>query len=154
LEKRQPAQAMIKFHFLKVAPLKNRKLLKQFLHHQFVLHHKSLEDLKIIFCSDGYLLKLNRQFLQHDYLTDILTFNLAYPNKPVQGEVYISVERVLDNSNLMASSFAEELHRVIFHGLLHLLGYNDKTKSQQRKIRQQEEKILKSYQRYVSRGTK
>ncbi len=100
-----------------------------------------------IFCSDEKLLQVNRDFLQHDYYTDIITFELSGKNRPVEAEIYISVDRVRDNAKTHGTSVKEELHRVIFHGALHLCGYKDKTKSQARVMREMEEKYLKLYLR-------
>ena len=98
-----------------------------------------------MFCSDEYLLRINRDYLQHDYYTDIITFDLSEPGGPVQGEIYISVDRVRDNAKELAVSIQKELHRVIFHGVLHLCGYTDKTKQDQARMRALEEKYLDLY---------
>ena len=85
-----------------------------------------LGDLNIIFCSDPYLLNINLQYLGHDYYTDIITFD--YSEKPVvSGDLFISVDTVRDNASFYVAGFDEELHRVIVHGLLHLIGYDDHT---------------------------
>ncbi len=86
----------------------------------------NFESLSYIFCTDEYLLTLNRQFLQHEDYTDIITFNLANDDLPIIGECYISIDRVKDNANLYNTTFINELVRVIFHGVLHLCGYLDK----------------------------
>ncbi|WP_366206997.1 rRNA maturation RNase YbeY [Flavihumibacter sp. CACIAM 22H1] len=111
----------------------------------FKKEKKSLELLNYIFCTDEYLLDINRSFLQHDYYTDIITFELAEKGEPTQGEVYISIDRVRDNAKLHGQSFQRELHRVIFHGALHLCGYRDKTKKEETLMRQKEEEYLSYY---------
>src|ERR1700749_3604704 len=117
----------IHFFFQKpVASLKQRNQLKRFLLTIFKKEKHSLNSLTYIFCSDDELLEINRQFLKHDYFTDIITFNLAPKNAPIEGEVYISIDRVKDNALLLGTNIKEELHRVIFHGALHLCGYKDK----------------------------
>ncbi|MEL6843389.1 MAG: rRNA maturation RNase YbeY [Bacteroidota bacterium] len=83
-------------------------------------------ELNYIFCSDDYLLELNRQYLQHDYYTDILTFPYKHPEQDgLWSDIYISVDRVRDNAKTFEADFTDELHRVMAHGLLHLLGYDD-----------------------------
>ena len=99
-----------------------------------------------IFCSDDYLLGINQQFLEHDYYTDIITFDLSPSGKaPLEAELYISVDRVKENATTLGQPFYRELHRVIFHGLLHLMGYKDKQKKDQTLMRQMEEKLLTEY---------
>lgn len=103
-----------------------------------------MSKLRFIFCSDAYLLEINRQYLQHDYYTDIITFDLGEAGN-IDGEIYISVERVKENAGLMQTSFKEELHRVIFHGVLHLCGYKDKLKSERLEMRSKEDRLLQLY---------
>ena len=138
-------KSAVQFHFLKACTLSNRVLLKKFIVLVFKKEGVSLAGLDIIFCDDAYLLELNRQFLQHDFYTDILSFPLSGINEPLQGEIYISIPRVRDNAKDSGSSFQTELHRVIFHGLLHFCGYKDKTKADLRKMRSMEDKYLMAY---------
>ena len=95
----------------------------------------SFHRLDYIFCSDQYLLSLNQKFLSHNYYTDILTFYLNKPNESIKGEIYISLDRLKENSGKFEVSFFEELLRVLLHGALHLCGYKDKTKKEQRLMR-------------------
>lgn len=125
--------------------LAERNRLKAFLVNLFNKKKIALNNLTYIFCSDEYLLNINKQFLQHDYYTDIITFNLAQAGQPIEGEIYISIDRVIDNAKREEVPRKEELHRVIFHGVLHLLGYKDKNKEQQTAMRKAEERCLKSY---------
>ena len=104
-----------------------------------------MESIDIIFCTDDYLLEINRGFLKHDYYTDIITFNLAPLNYPVVGELYISVDRVRENAQALGHSFKGELHRVVFHGILHLCGYDDKSKKEEELIRKKENVFLTQY---------
>lgn len=106
---------------------------------------KALAGLNIIFCTDEGLLQINRQFLQHDYYTDIITFPLSSGKEPIEAEIYISIDRVKDNAKTERVSFQTELHRVIFHGCLHLTGYNDKSSQQIKKMREAENKYLRLY---------
>jgi len=125
--------------------LNERKRLKSFIDFIFKSEKRELLSLAYIFCSDDYLLKINKDFLNHDYYTDIITFNLSSSRGRVEGEVYISIDRVKENSADLNTSFQSELHRVIFHGALHLCGYKDKTTHEQKKMRMAEDKCLASY---------
>jgi probable rRNA maturation factor len=129
----------------KVPALKERTRLKGFINKLFQKEGFKLNSLNYIFCSDDYLLTLNQQHLQHDYYTDILTFDLSHTKKEIEGEIYISIDRVRDNAENHDKTFNNELHRVIFHGALHLCGYKDKTKEQEKKMRGKEDEWLALY---------
>lgn len=102
---------------------------------------RSTGDIAYVFCSDKYLLEINQKYLDHDYYTDIITFN--YNNeRAISGDMYISVERVRENARIFEVEFLNELARVMAHGMLHLLGYNDKTKEEEMEMREQETKCL------------
>lgn len=105
---------------------------------------KKLEELSYIFCDDDYLLNLNEEFLKHDTYTDIITFDYSV-GKILQGDIYISTERVKENSSEFNVSFDEELRRVIIHGVLHLCGYKDKTTEQSLLMRQKEEEKMQLF---------
>jgi len=96
--------------------------------------------LEYIFCTDEYLLEINKEYLEHDYYTDIITFPLQV--SPLEGTVFISIERVKENAVLYSSTMSDELHRVMAHGLLHLLGHNDKTDEEKKNMRDQENQCL------------
>ena len=104
--------------------------------------------LNYIFCSDSYLLEINKQFLGHDYLTDIITFDHApdyagiYPAGALSGDIYISIDTVRYNAEAYGEGFDRELHRVIVHGLLHLIGFDDTSASLQKEMRAQENLAL------------
>jgi probable rRNA maturation factor len=140
-----PTISSVQFHFLERVSLSDRTELKSFILQLFRKEKKKLEEIRYIFCSDEYLLAINRQYLQHDFYTDIITFGLSEPGQPINAEIYISVERVKDNALNFETSFKAELHRVIFHGALHLCGYKDKKKADQVKMREMEDKYLKLY---------
>jgi rRNA maturation RNase YbeY len=89
-------------------------------------HCKKVGDVSFIFCSDTYLLDVNKQYLDHDYFTDVITFDYV-EGDVVSGDIFISVDRVEENAKSFSTSFSNELNRIIIHGILHLLGYNDKT---------------------------
>lgn len=135
----------IQFNFLESITLKDRRKLKLFLVRLFKKEGRSLAELQFIFCSDQYLLAINRQYLNHDYFTDIITFELSEKNHPINAEIYISVDRLRENSLKYDSSLKKELHRVMFHGALHLCGYKDKTPTEQEEMRKMEEKYLRLY---------
>jgi probable rRNA maturation factor len=137
---------VVSLHFLLKFTLVARGKLKAFIPAIFKKEGKKLESLDIIFCDDGYLLELNQQFLKHDCYTDILSFRLSPSSKPLIAEIYISIDRVRDNAKNLNSSFTTELHRVVFHGVLHFCGYKDKTAADIRTMRTLEDKWLKAYQ--------
>ena len=143
----------IRFDFLiKGFSLKELGRLRLFIVSIFKENRKQLSSVNYIFCSDRYLLKINQTFLKHDYYTDIISFDLS-PGKVTQGEIFISIDRVRENAANFERSFKEELHRVIFHGALHLCGLNDKTEIEKSKMRRMEDKYLKKYFGKVPRST-
>ena len=134
------------FYLESVSILKQRNQLKAFLQKIAKQAGRPINTLNIIFCSDKYLLSINQQFLEHDYFTDIITFDLSESKKgAIAAEIYISYDRVKDNAKQMKTPISKELHRVIFHGLLHLLGYKDKLKKDQIRMREMEDKLLTKY---------
>lgn len=102
---------------------------------------RSIESLSYIFSTDAFVAKLNKQFLQHDTLTDIITFDYS-EGKTITGEIYISVQRVRENARTYKQPFEHELRRVMAHGLLHILGFKDKTARQVAQMRRKEEACL------------
>ena len=135
----------VSFHFLQSFNLTERTRLKSFVEAIFKKEKKKLQHLQYIFCSDNYLLDINKTYLNHDFYTDIISFDLSDKGEPTLGEIYISVERVIDNANNFDSSFKEEIHRVIFHGALHLCGYKDKSPKEEIEMRKMEDKYLSLY---------
>ena len=103
----------------------DRLLIQSFLPLIFLEEEVEFEEVAYIFCSDEYLLGLNKEFLNHDTYTDILTFTLSEESHPLVSEIYISVDRVKDNAQSLNISFLDELYRVMIHGVLHLCGYSD-----------------------------
>lgn len=103
-------------------------------------HDKTLGDVSLIFTSDDYLLDMNRQHLEHDYYTDIITFN--YVEEDISGDLFISVDRVRDNAKSVGVMFHVELYRVVVHGVLHLIGFNDKSDEEQEEMTRQENRAL------------
>lgn len=126
----------------RVLVLKDKKILRDFVEVIFKEEGKALLSIDYIFCSDEYLLKINKDFLQHDYFTDIVTFDLS-EGMETKGEVYISLDRVKENAKLLKITLGKELQRVVFHGALHLCGYKDKKKSEIVLMRQKEDYYLR-----------
>ena len=113
-----------------------RDWLKDLIHQ----NKRVIQELNFVFVSDDYLIQLNKKHLEHDYFTDILTF--SYAENPILGDIYISIDRVKDNANKLGISFTDELHRVMAHGVLHILGYDDHEESDKKQMREQEEMAL------------
>jgi len=126
--------------------LRNRKKIKRMIERIFLYEKKRIGHLNYIFCSDETLLNINRQYLKHDYYTDIITFNLSEnKDEKITGEVYISLDRVRDNASKMELPLNHELARVIFHGALHLCGHKDKTKKEKQEMTKREDLYLRRY---------
>jgi len=134
----------------KNATLANRTALKAFIEKAIKKEGLHIETLQYIFCSDKFLLGINKSYLQHDYYTDIISFDLSETEGKLIGEVYISIDRVKDNAKTHKNSLKEELLRVIFHGALHFCGYKDKKPADIKKMRAQEDKWLKSYLKSIA----
>jgi len=141
-----PSESKIYFFFQGTKPaLQKRAELKGFVQSIFRSEKTKLGHLNYIFCTDKALLEINREYLKHDYYTDIITFELSGKGQPVEADIFISVDRVRDNARVHKSSFKSELHRVIFHGALHLCGYRDKSKPDQKAMREKEDLYLARY---------
>ena len=132
--------------------LKKKRLTSKWLQQVAAQRGFRIGELNYIFCSDPYLLAINRQFLDHDYETDIITFDnsedylLETGHKGVSADIYISVDTVRVNAEAYGEGFDRELHRVIVHGLLHLIGYDDVTQWKQRRMRAAENRALKLWE--------
>ncbi|MEP7107542.1 MAG: rRNA maturation RNase YbeY [Ferruginibacter sp.] len=122
-----------------------RKKLKNHLIALFEREGKECFSFTGVFCSDKYLLSINKEFLGHNDYTDIITFSLADSADPIVGELYISADRVRENARQLGVSINEEVCRVIFHGALHLCGYEDKTSEDKASMTLAEEKYLAMY---------
>lgn len=143
------SQSKVCFFFDDISiTLSQRTLLKAFIETIFQKEKKKLDSLNYIFCRDRRLLDINREWLNHDNYTDIITFGLSEPGSPIQGEIYISVERVRENAKNLGIPFKTELLRVMFHGSLHLCGYNDKTSTDKTEMRAAEDKCLRRYKTF------
>ncbi len=102
---------------------------------------RKIDEVNVIFCSDPYVLDVNRKYLGHDYYTDIITFDYC-EGEVISGDLFISVDSVKDNASFYGASFDEELHRVIVHGILHLIGYDDGTDEEKKTMREKEDCYL------------
>lgn len=125
---------------------KNKRKTTNWLKEVISANHKVLGELSFIFCTDEQLLEINQTYLKHFYLTDVITF--SYNNgEIINGDIYISVDRISENASIFGVSFDSELFRIMVHGVLHLLGYNDKTKKQEKEMRALEDFYLKEIQK-------
>ena len=132
--------------------LKNKKIISDWIKKVILFEKRELQSVSFVFCNDEYLLKLNQIYLKHQTLTDIITFDYNEDNN-IAGDIFISIERVKENAKVFNNSFNAELHRVMIHGILHLLGYNDKEASEKLAMRAKENKCLLILSKFVSRGT-
>ena len=105
-------------------------------------HNHSLKEINYIFCSDEYLLQINRDHLDHDYYTDIITFDNSEEDGMIESDIFISIDRVKENAITESVPFQHELNRVMIHGVLHLLGYHDKTSDEKKVMREKEEACI------------
>lgn len=141
-------QKKTKVHFFSPeirSSLRNTGSLKLFIESIFRKEQRRLSSISYIFCSDKTLLEINKKYLNHDFYTDVITFNLSPNNAIITAEVYISLERVRDNAKSLGVSIRSELHRVLFHAVLHLCGYNDKMKKDIEVMRKKEDILLAKY---------
>ena len=136
---------MINYFFEEIDKVEIHSKTSEWLKNLIQTENKKLGEINYIFCDDDYLLKVNQDYLDHDYYTDIITFDISGKGEPVSGEIYISADRVKDNAAQLRTTISNEIHRVIFHGVLHLCGYKDKTRVQQKQMRLKENQYLMKY---------
>ncbi|HVX51927.1 MAG TPA: rRNA maturation RNase YbeY [Chitinophagaceae bacterium] len=132
----------------RVLQLNHKRKIRSFIASIFEKEKRVLHRLDYVFCSDETLLQVNHSFLQHDYYTDIITFDLSGDHPGIKGEVYISVDRVKENALMLKTGFEEEMLRVLFHGVLHLCGYKDKKKEDILIMREKEDYYISLYKNY------
>lgn len=120
--------------------LEHPQLISHWIKSVFSEENCAFITINFIYCSDTYLHELNMKYLQHDTLTDVITF--AYSKTPVEGDIFISIDRIIENAKKFKVETLTELYRVMVHGVLHLIGYNDKTKEEQKLMRSMENKYL------------
>lgn len=131
--------------------LKNRRIIKNWIKEVAKSYGLVLGDLSYIFCNDDMILEVNRQYLQHDYFTDIITFDYVESNV-CSGDMFISVDTVKSNAELFNSTYINELHRVVIHGVLHLCGLKDKSPKDEKKMRAAEDKALSLLEEMLSQA--
>lgn len=122
--------------------LTKKKELRHWIASTIEHNFKNLQLINYIFTSDNYLLSINKEYLKHNTLTDIITFNQSTDQNLIEADIFISIERIKENSEKLNIPFIEELHRVMIHGVLHLLGFNDKNDSEKREMRKKENHYL------------
>jgi rRNA maturation RNase YbeY len=143
---RSTKNSKINFFFEGARPnLQNRNELRKFINYIFRNEKKRLNSINYIFTTDKKLLKINKEYLKHDFFTDIVTFEFSARQEPTKADVYMSTDRINDNAKHLGTTFKSEVHRVIFHGALHLCGYADKTSTQKKEMRQREDFYLSKY---------
>jgi rRNA maturation RNase YbeY len=122
--------------------VKGKTLIRDWLKSVARDYNKKISSLNIIFTTDDYLIEMNQKFLNHDTYTDIITFDQSNDANHIEADIYISVDRVVENAKSLAKSIEEEMHRVIVHGVLHLVGYKDKTLADKEEMRKKENHYL------------
>lgn len=122
--------------------LQNSLQLKRWIKQTIVTETHQLQELNFIFCSDEYLLEINKTYLNHDYYTDIITFDNSEKERAILGDIFISIDRITDNASHLHVPFNRELHRVMIHGVLHLLGYQDKLATNKKMMTAKEDQYL------------
>ncbi|MEC4003554.1 rRNA maturation RNase YbeY [Flavobacterium sp. SUN052] len=133
---------MISFNYEVEFQLDNEEQFSSWISRVILSENKKEGDINYIFCDDDYILEINKQYLDHDYYTDIISFDYSVGNE-LHGDIFVSIDRVKENAHDFSVSFDEELKRVIVHGILHYAGYKDKSEEDETLMRQKEdEKIL------------
>jgi rRNA maturation RNase YbeY len=130
--------------------LRSRTQLKAFINKQCLKEGVQIEILQYVFCSDKFLLDINKKYLNHNFYTDIISFDLSDQKGRLIGDVYISIDRVKENAKTEGNLYTHELLRVIFHGALHFCGYKDKKPADVKTMRAMEDKWLKAYLKTIS----
>ncbi len=133
----------------KSTSLRSRTVLKTFIDKQCLKEGIHIETLQYVFCSDAFVLDINNRYLNHNYYTDIISFDLSEQKGRLIGDVYISIDRVKENAKTEGHPYMHELLRVIFHGALHFCGYKDKKPADQKIMRSMEDKWLNAYLKII-----
>lgn len=139
---------MIQFFYENLPESVNTEYTK-WLEDLILTEEKKLGEINYIFCDDEYLLKVNQDYLHHDYYTDIITFDYV-KGKTISGEIFVSLQRISDNASTLSKNYEEELRRVLAHGILHLCGYKDKTEEEEKEMRRKEDVYLARYLEYFN----
>lgn len=133
---------MINFFFENIAEQDFDETLKSWIEKIILSEGKKLGEINYIFCDDEYLLKVNQDYLQHDYYTDIITFDYV-KGKTISGDIFVSLERIKDNAETLGKDYPSEFRRVVAHGVLHLCGYKDKSPEDEKLMREKEDFYIK-----------
>jgi len=121
---------------------KNKEKIRSWIKEVLASHKAKPIEINYIFCSDEYLLKVNKEYLNHDYYTDIITFDNSEKAGEIESDIFVSIDRIRDNAIAHNETFDREFHRVLIHGILHLVGYKDKTEDDEAKMREKENQCL------------
>ena len=135
---------MINYFFENIDTRNIHPDITAWLENLIITEDKKPGDISYIFCDDDYLLKVNQDYLDHDYYTDVITFDYV-KGKTISGDIFVSLPRILENADLLAQDFEREFRRVLAHGVLHLCGYKDKSESDAREMREKEEFYLAKF---------
>lgn len=138
---------MINYFFENIDPNDIHPNTSKWLENLIISENKKLGDINYIFCDDDYLLKVNQDFLDHDYFTDIITFDYV-KGKTISGDIFVSLPRILDNASTLSQDFKKEFNRVLAHGILHLCGYKDKTEDEQTLMRTKEDFYINQFENF------
>lgn len=138
---------MINYFFENIDPKKIDSNISNWLEDLILSENKKLGDINYIFCDDEYLLKVNQDYLDHDYYTDIITFDYV-KGKTISGDIFVSLPRILDNASTLSQDSEKEFRRVLAHGILHLCGYKDKTEEEESTMRQKENFYINRYSNF------
>lgn len=132
---------MINYFFENISPIEISTLTSTWIENTIIAEGKKPGEINYIFCDDDYLLEINKDFLQHDYYTDIITFDYV-KGKTISSDIFVSLPRILENAQVHSKDVDAELHRVLIHGILHLLGYDDHEPSEIEEMRRKEDFYL------------
>ncbi|NAW51568.1 rRNA maturation RNase YbeY [Elizabethkingia argentiflava] len=135
---------MIHYFYENISPISDEEKRAKWIEDLILNEGKKIGSINYILCDDEYLLQINKEYLNHDYYTDIISFNYC-KGKNISGDIFVSLQRILDNSSLLKTKQEDELNRVLAHGVLHLCGYNDKTEEEQRIMRNKEDYYIGKY---------
>ena len=138
---------MIHFFFENIDKFSLSDRTKDWLINLITNEGKKAGEINYIFCDDEYLLKVNQDFLQHDYYTDVITFDYV-KGKTIAGDIFVSLPRILDNASTLSQNFESEFNRVLAHGILHLCGYKDKTEEEQTQMRAKEDFYINQFKNF------
>ena len=147
------AQKILFFTHEVKAPTQHKEIIQKWLVKTAGKHGRKIDCVQIIFCSDEYLKGLGKQFLNHDYFTDIVTFHYEETDKPIDGELYISIDRIRENARRFKVKTEQEKRRVIIHGLLHLLGFEDQKEEEKLQMTMLENKYLQDFDKMLDKSS-